>query len=235
MIVLTGYGRSGTSVLALIYQELGFDLGGTWQESVDAGLEDEAVWRVNDQIASRLRTAIPGAYHRTRIRRDLTFLLRKARLLRSEDRLYLLPPARGFTHYRTAEVDRIVADLGPEMRRVAAERIVVKDPRMLWTLGVWLGSGAKIDAVVIAVRDIDEVIASRRRASGIRWPPAGVRAATAHGLVRCIDAVARHQVPLSVVRYPDLLADPRALHAALPFPDPIPFEQFERAVGVVRR
>jgi hypothetical protein len=229
MIVLTGYGRSGTSLLALLYRELGFDPGGTWNERMDAGLEDRAVWKLNDQIASRLGVAIPGSYHHTRLRQAL------ARVTRRPARLYLQPPIRGFARYRTSRVDSLVAELGPQMRSLASERVVVKDPRMLWTLGVWLAAGASIEAVVISVRDIDEVAASRRRASLLNWPEAGIRTATAHGLLRAVDGVTRHQVPYAIVRYPELLDDPHRLHATLPFPEPVEFDRFDRALAVVRR
>lgn len=55
MIVITGPGRSGTSVLASIYKELGFDPGGGWNPRVRAGLEHGDFWRLNNKIAKELR------------------------------------------------------------------------------------------------------------------------------------------------------------------------------------
>jgi hypothetical protein len=48
MLIITGPGRSGTSLLALFCKELGFDPGGTWHDPVDAGLEYPPVVRINN-------------------------------------------------------------------------------------------------------------------------------------------------------------------------------------------
>ncbi len=58
MLVITGPGRSGTSVLARFCQQMGYDPGGAWCERVDAGLEDERVVRINDAL---VRSAARGA------------------------------------------------------------------------------------------------------------------------------------------------------------------------------
>lgn len=54
MIIITGLGRSGTSVIARLYQELGFDLGGIWDPKINAGLESPDVVAVNDAIKKEL-------------------------------------------------------------------------------------------------------------------------------------------------------------------------------------
>ncbi len=50
MLIITGPGRSGTSLLALFCREMGFDPGGTWHEFVDAGLEYPPVVRINSAL-----------------------------------------------------------------------------------------------------------------------------------------------------------------------------------------
>ncbi len=50
MLIITGPGRSGTSLLALFCKEMGFDPGGTWHEFVDAGLEYPPVVRINTAL-----------------------------------------------------------------------------------------------------------------------------------------------------------------------------------------
>jgi len=50
MLVITGMGRSGTSVLAALCQRLGFDPGGAHVEGINAGLEDPDVVAVNAEI-----------------------------------------------------------------------------------------------------------------------------------------------------------------------------------------
>lgn len=54
MLIITGPGRSGTSVLALFCRRMGFEPGGAWHESVDAGLEDEQIVRMNDAMLSEI-------------------------------------------------------------------------------------------------------------------------------------------------------------------------------------
>jgi hypothetical protein len=55
MLIITGPGRSGTSVLALFCKEMGFDPGGEWYDSVDAGLENERVVKINDALRREAR------------------------------------------------------------------------------------------------------------------------------------------------------------------------------------
>jgi hypothetical protein len=50
MLVITGMGRSGTSVLAALCKGLRFDPGGAYTEGINAGLEDPAVVGVNEAI-----------------------------------------------------------------------------------------------------------------------------------------------------------------------------------------
>ena len=39
--MITGFARSGTSLLAKFLTEIGYDLGGTWNDEINAGYEDE--------------------------------------------------------------------------------------------------------------------------------------------------------------------------------------------------
>ena len=50
MLIITGPGRSGTSLLAQFCKDLGFDPGGEWYDGVNAGLEYPVVVRINDAI-----------------------------------------------------------------------------------------------------------------------------------------------------------------------------------------
>ncbi len=50
MLVITGMGRSGTSVLAALCKGLRFDPGGGYVEGINAGLEDPEVVAVNEAI-----------------------------------------------------------------------------------------------------------------------------------------------------------------------------------------
>ena len=50
MLVITGMGRSGTSVLATFCKRLGFDPGGDYVEGINAGMEDPEVVAINEEI-----------------------------------------------------------------------------------------------------------------------------------------------------------------------------------------
>jgi hypothetical protein len=59
VIIITGVGRSGTSLVARLYSELGVDPGGTWDPSINAGLEDPGVVRLNRAIMLELGVGLP--------------------------------------------------------------------------------------------------------------------------------------------------------------------------------
>jgi hypothetical protein len=50
VLVITGMGRSGTSVLAALCRRLGYDPGGTYTEGINAGLEDPDVVAANEDV-----------------------------------------------------------------------------------------------------------------------------------------------------------------------------------------
>jgi hypothetical protein len=55
MLIITGPGRSGTSVLALFCKRMGYDPGGEWCDLVDAGLENGRIVKINDALLRELR------------------------------------------------------------------------------------------------------------------------------------------------------------------------------------
>lgn len=50
LLVITGTGRCGTSFVAKVCRECGYDTGGTWDDAVDAGFEHPKVIKINEQI-----------------------------------------------------------------------------------------------------------------------------------------------------------------------------------------
>ena len=50
MLVITGMGRSGTSVLSRFCYNMGYNVGGHWVNAVNAGMEDPEVQKVNDRL-----------------------------------------------------------------------------------------------------------------------------------------------------------------------------------------
>jgi hypothetical protein len=59
VIIITGVGRSGTSLVARIYAELGLDPGGRWDPAINAGLEDPEIVRINRAIMLELGVGLP--------------------------------------------------------------------------------------------------------------------------------------------------------------------------------
>lgn len=227
MIVVTGPGRSGTSVLARLYDELGFTVEGVWRDEVDAGLEDAEIVAANRTIAARLSLT-------TNVGRTTPLLHKLAASTRTPGpirtmagRALLARTARRVGRLDWAARDAVVEQLGGELRSLAAARVVGKDPQFVYTLGVWAAADAEISNVVLAMRSIDACVDSRADA-GLRRNLD--RDALANSLVfgvgLCMFAAAEFDIPLSVVRFPDFLDDPVALHAALPFPTPVGYEDF---------
>jgi len=54
VIAITGPGRSGTSFLADLYRNLGFDPGGGWDKKINAGREHPEVVQINDELYKEL-------------------------------------------------------------------------------------------------------------------------------------------------------------------------------------
>jgi hypothetical protein len=54
VIAITGPGRSGTSFLADLYRNLGFDPGGGWDRKINAGREHPDVVKINEELYKEL-------------------------------------------------------------------------------------------------------------------------------------------------------------------------------------
>lgn len=234
MIVLTGLGRSGTSFVALLYRELGFDPGGEWYDDMNAGMEAESVVDLNSMIIRELGIGyplreLPGWARRGRER--LPPALRRA----LQGRFEVVPeigarrPAARWERF-PAVVERLGAHLVEE----AAAREVVKDPRFMWTLGVWAAAGAAIEHVLVCLRNVDAVIGSRVRLGGLSahsWNASknALLLAVGMGLM----ALHEHDLAHAYVRFPSFLEAPRDLFEALRFPRPVAWEAFSEAFGRV--
>jgi hypothetical protein len=128
---------------------------------------------------------------------------------------------------------RVVALYGSRLRRVAAERTVVKHPRFCWTIGVWAAAGARIDHVLVCVRNLDAIMESRRKV-GMLEPSDRSRNAFLYGLGLCIQSLVDHEVPHDIVRFPAFLEHPERLREAMRFPDPVSEDDFRAAFERVR-
>lgn len=241
MIVVTGPGRSGTSFLAALYKELGFDPGGRYEPAVTAGLEAGDVVRTNLALAEELGTSI-------RERRGGRVLAALGTVVRkSEGRVppWLRRPfvsAVDVLRYRKVTPDlmrwdslpAVVERHGEELRALAKQRTVVKDPRFCWTLRAWLASDAPVEALVLTIRPLDAMADSRVR---VRMYSTRARDWGKHnycyGLGLVLTAAAEYRVPVVPLRFPDFLEDPDELHRVLPLPEPRSAEEFKRAFAAV--
>ena len=244
MIVITGPGRSGTSLVAQIYRELGFDPGGFWIPEYNAGLEDHEVVRANAAIIRDLRiTVLADSYGNEMLRREIADPTdpprskfnwwlgnRAARLAalclgRRADPLELID---------WSTFQNLVAVRGPALVEMAARLPVVKDPYFCWTLAVWAAAGAQIDHVLVCVRNFDAMVESRFAAKQLFFSSrSGAKNSFVYGMGLCMMTVLEHRIPYSVVRFPDFLNNPEGLYNALRFPAPVTIDQFRDAFARV--
>lgn len=242
MIVVTGTGRSGTSLVAHLYRELGFDPGGWWMSEVNAGLEHHDVWQLNTALARAIGVS-PGERRGSRIVDAVGTAVR-----RSEG--HVSPRVRGpfvrvvdAARYRRDRPDLIRWERLPavamqyaeDLRGAADAHVVAKDPQFCFTLGAWLAAGAKVDAVVLTIRSLDAVVESRMRAGMFSgrarsWAMHNY----SYGIGLLMAATTEHRVPMETLRFPDFLDDPEALYRVLPLPEPRSEAEFERAFASVR-
>jgi hypothetical protein len=140
MIIVTGVGRSGTSFLARLYGELGFDPGGGWDAALNAGLEAPDVVRANRAIMWDLGVGLP-------VDGDL-----------ERDRLVRIPDG--------LEAGRLVQDDGQTERDRLSSRVVSLVPRRL--RDVARGRSSWIAATVRAT--VRDPLRGRRVAPrAVRW------------------------------------------------------------------
>ena len=250
MIVVTGPGRSGTSFVASLYRELGFDPGGPWRPNDNAGLEDSAFVKVNEELLEALGTTVAlgrqaprGRWGNRGRRVDRSLSADGSRvpewlsdpLARSVDwSRYKRWPLRALDW---SKLDDVTRDYGDRLRTLCDGVEVVKDPRFCWTLPVWFASGAPITAVVLSLRGLDAIVDSRISAFGHlvgEYGRSWAKNDFAYGIGLAVAAACEHRVRLEILRFPDFLEDPLALYAQLPLPRPLTAEEFELAFERVR-
>lgn len=249
MIVVTGPGRSGTSFVALLYRELGFDPGGPWRPRDSAGLEDSSFVEVNEALMQALGTSVAMGRRARRGRwgrRGARVDTRLADGLRTRPGLFgHLAALVDWSRYRGLPLDvvdwpkvaEIAAEHGERLRSLSSMTSVVKDPRFCWTLPVWFAAGATVEAVVLVLRDLDAVVDSRSRTFGHVVGEQGRSWAKndfVYGIGLALSTAVAQRVPVEIVRFPDLFEDPRDLHDRLPLPEARDWERFLRAFEAVR-
>ena len=240
MIVITGPGRSGTSIVTRLYIELGFDPGGGWVDDINAGLEALDIVELNDAVIDGLGVSYLGAPggRMQRVRRAGKKVV-PARAREPLSRVVHKTPMGSMSAPGMLEWDRmdaVVERLGPRLREMAAGRAVAKDPRFLWTLPAWVAAGATIEHVTFCIRTLDDAISSRLEADHLRFRSrSAAKNSFAYGvglgLTTAIDARLSH----AFARFPDFLTDPGGLYRALRFPAPVSEPDFVAAFNRIVR
>jgi len=241
VIILTGPGRSGTSVLTRIYVELGFETGGQWVDEINAGLEAEDVVSANEEIISQLGLTPMGVPvgAKQRFRRSVKRLVpnRLQPIVRSRLRGMPWMTSRGPGLMDWRRFDEVVAKLQPQLARLAGKYQVVKDPRFSWTLAVWAASGVPIEHVTMSLRSTEAMSHSRAVADHLRYRDAsGAKNGLVYGMGLALAALQDYRLSYSILRYPDYLETPKEVYAALRFPRAVTEAEFMSAFrAIVRR
>jgi hypothetical protein len=257
MIVITGPGRSGTSFLARVYQELGFDPvtgGGGWDPAIRGGLEDVEIAALNGRLINELglrspfwRLADPVRRLRAAIRPQMLAHLAApadngdpggsaSPVQRLVDAIVACTIGRHLRLLRWERLPDVAERYGGEMRRLALSRQVVKDPAFCLTLSTWATANAQIDHVVVSIRAIDASAAGLLRTGHLpRWAAAIARDQVIYRLGLLLAALSEHRLDYSIVRFPDFLDDWEALYNALRFPEPVSRERLFGVLETLRR
>jgi hypothetical protein len=237
MIVITGPGRSGTSLVAQICRDLGLDPGGVWNPAARAGFEDREIVRANRDIirdlgirgSGRRFGFLPDERVPSRVKTFAKSMLPEQgqRQLRSMVRH---PPWRSrhlMDVIRWDRFERVVESHGDRLRRLSTSRLASKDPSFCWTLGVWSAAGAAIDHVVITIRSLDAMAQSRVSQDWLSPRSLGaIKNWFAYGFGLLMSTVYDYRLSYGIARFPDFLQQPEQLYEALRFVDPVSYEQF---------
>lgn len=230
MIVITGPGRSGTSLIAAAYHAAGVECGGEWSGSISAGYEDPDVVQLNRAIAGAMGGSLLGDVRQAPRLDQLPFSGITSRLKSTlpENQRYALK--RRYEHLpwnrhrhlalpRWERLDQIVARFGPDMRQLAT-RPVAKDPQFCLTLPAWLRSGGKIDHVVLTTRNIGHSLQSRTAAHHLAYSdPDDGRNSLIYAVGLALVTLWDSEVPYTLLRFPEFVEQPDQVAATLPLPD----------------
>ena len=240
MIVITGPGRSGTSLIAQLYRDLGFDPGGDWVDEIAGGLEASEIVRLNEELLEALGLTPMGSPGGGlgRMRRAGKALVPTRMRVTLRRRLQRMP-WMGRSEPAMLRWDRVRAtaeSFAPRLSSAAVKHEVVKDPRFFWTLPLWARAGIPIEHVLISIRNLDATAESRDRMDSNRFTTeGGIRNSIAYGLGLTIFALEEARIPYSIVRFPDFLDDPSALYRAARFPRPVSEAEFTNEFERLRR
>lgn len=185
LLLVAGQGRSGTSLYTAIMQELGLHVP---QPEIAADPTNprgfkEPKWVVDFHQRMLQRLGVRPADAR---------------------------PSSWATTGQTAKRDALVTELGTWLGDQLADhpRMIVKDPRTAWFLGLWRKAAVDVDlpiAVATMLRHPAEVMLSKRSAYGGRHDMTARMAGWVNGML--FTERDTRDLPRTFVRYESLLAD----------------------------
>lgn len=234
MIVVTGPGRSGTSFVARLYRDLGFDPGGVWSEQVNAGLEAPDIVAANEEIIQELglSTYSPPPLPLGNARKIIASIIPYPLGMRAQRIIQQVRELSGFqvSPIRWKRFNDVVDKYRATLLDLSRPYQVVKDPRFCWTLGVWVAAGVSIGHVLICVRSLDAMVKSRFAAQLTQYTSEeAIKNSFIYGLGLCMMAIYEHGLNHNVVRFPDFLECPEQLYQAMAFPEPVSYDDFLHA------
>lgn len=241
MIVVTGPGRSGTSLLARLYQELGFDPvvgGGGWEDTINGGLEDIEVGHLNLEIIHSLGMQSPPSLLADRVKSAIAPRPAPAPQAPSDgstgpsvaglgERVAVAVLGRRLRTMRWDRLDEVVERLGPRMRQIASTRQVVKDPQFCQTLHAWAAADAQVEQVVVTLRNTGATASGLLRTGHLpSWVESNAPNHVAYRLGLLFCALYDHRLEHAVLRFPDFLKEPEHVYDAIRFPAPVERDRF---------
>ncbi len=221
MVVITGTGRSGTTLLARLYQELGYNVGGgeEWWDEADAGLEPADVNELNLGIMRQLAlpSGFPGKAFAAKIwrfinklipkgaKRGVTETIRNSRIVRNNLILN-----------RYSDISKVAEQHKDEIISISKKYEVAKSPTFARALPVWIEAGADIDHVIISARDVESVTKSQERAGFLRYDSFDMGCnhyALLAGM--CLSTVVKYDVSFTIMQFPKFVEDHSHLYENL--------------------
>jgi hypothetical protein len=134
-----------------------------------------------------------------------------------------------------ARFDETVDRHRARLLSLASDRPVVKDPRFSWTLPVWAAAGVPIEQVVVCLRDLSAMEASREAAGHSWFNGVALRNSLVYAVGLTMTTVHEHALPHAVLRFPDFLEQPADLHRRLVFPGGVEQDEIAEALTRLRR
>lgn len=197
MIAITGTGRSGTSFLVEVYGALGFG----------RSREDVEMLKLNQKIMDGLSLSVLGAPGQMHL--PLQECYSSGELM------------------QWGQVKPLADQLGEGLCSYAARNPVVKDPRLMWTLPVWVAAGVGIEHVAISLRYFEGVTESLKKfPAPWQFAPGEANIGYAYGVGLCISTCLFNHIPFSLLHFPHYLKCPAVLHGELKFPRDVGLPEF---------